>query len=147
MIKVYLDNCCYNRPFDSQIHPQVILETTAKIQIQNLIKKEELQLVTSYALFMEINQSPFVQNAKLILDYIKKNTFQYISTEDEEEIILLRDKIMLSGIKKFDATHIACAIFSECDYFITTDYRLLKYKTDDIVIINPYEFLEVYRNE
>jgi len=26
-----------------------------------------------------------------------------------------------SGIKEFDALHIACAIEAECDYFITTD--------------------------
>ena len=27
---VYLDNCCFNRPYDNQLHPLVKLETQAK---------------------------------------------------------------------------------------------------------------------
>jgi len=29
-MKVYLDNCCFNRPFDDQSSPVVRLETEAK---------------------------------------------------------------------------------------------------------------------
>ncbi len=34
MISVYLDNCCYNRPYDDQNQPKVYLETQAKLLIQ-----------------------------------------------------------------------------------------------------------------
>ena len=30
-MRVYLDNCCYNRPFDNQGQIKVFLETLAKL--------------------------------------------------------------------------------------------------------------------
>ena len=47
---------------------------------------------------------------------------------------------MKTGIKFKDACHIACAIMGKADYLISTDNRLLKYKTDEIKLINPFEF-------
>ena len=47
-IKVYLDTCVYNRPFDDQRQLIVELETRAKIFIQNLIINGKLDLVVSY---------------------------------------------------------------------------------------------------
>lgn len=40
-----------------------------------------------------------------------------------------------------DAFHIACAIFSESDFFITTDDRVLKYQSKKIEIVTPGEFI------
>jgi hypothetical protein len=37
-MKIYLDNCSYNRPFDEQASMVVRFETDAKLQIQELIK-------------------------------------------------------------------------------------------------------------
>jgi hypothetical protein len=38
-MKVYLDNCCYNRPYDDQENLPVSLEAQAKLYVQSLIKK------------------------------------------------------------------------------------------------------------
>jgi len=38
MTIVYLDVCCYNRPFDSQIQMRVRLETEAKLFLQEMAK-------------------------------------------------------------------------------------------------------------
>ena len=46
-----------------------------------------------------------------------------------------------------DASHLACAIISGCDYFITTDKRLLKYKTDEIKVINPVDFIRIREDD
>ena len=42
-----------------------------------------------------------------------------------------------------DACHIACAIIAECDVFLTTDKRVLKYQptNTNIRILNPATFL------
>lgn len=48
---------------------------------------------------------------------------------------------MKTGVKMKDAYHIACAILSSCDYFLTTDDRLLKYNTSEIQMANPLEFV------
>ncbi|MFO7884916.1 MAG: hypothetical protein R6U68_08850 [Desulfobacteraceae bacterium] len=33
-MKIYLDNCCFNRPFDDQTSLRIRLETEAKLDIQ-----------------------------------------------------------------------------------------------------------------
>ena len=33
---IYLDNCCYNRPYDDQSYMRINLETQAKLHIQVL---------------------------------------------------------------------------------------------------------------
>ena len=33
-MKIYLDNCCYNRPYDDQTYIRIHLETEAKLHIQ-----------------------------------------------------------------------------------------------------------------
>jgi hypothetical protein len=35
--RIYLDNCCFNRPYDNQNNLLVLLETEAKLFIQDLI--------------------------------------------------------------------------------------------------------------
>ena len=45
-------------------------------------------------------------------------------------------------MKTADAFHISCAIEGECDYFITTDKQLLKYKNNEIIICNPVQFFD-----
>mgnify|MGYP007025184338 CR=1 FL=1 len=32
-MKIYLDNCCYNRPFDNQTHERIHLESEAILMI------------------------------------------------------------------------------------------------------------------
>ena len=46
----------------------------------------------------------------------------------------------MRDIETRDAIHIAAAIYAECDVFLSTDIRALKYKTDEIRLMNPVEF-------
>jgi predicted nucleic acid-binding protein len=45
------------------------------------------------------------------------------------------------GAKEKDAYHVASAIYAKCEYFISTDIRLLKCKTDKIKMVTPIEFV------
>jgi hypothetical protein len=47
-IKVYLDNCTYNRPFDDQEQIKIFLETEAKKHIQRYIVEKRMDLVYYY---------------------------------------------------------------------------------------------------
>ena len=58
-----------------------------------------------------------------------------------DDIVLAGSEIMAHGIKPGDALHIACAIKSGCDYFITTDRGLLNRNIANIIIINPIDFV------
>ena len=48
-MRVYLDNCCYNRPFDDQSQLKVRLETEAKLAIQAMMRTGVLEYVWSDA--------------------------------------------------------------------------------------------------
>ncbi len=39
-MKIYLDNCCFNRPYDNQSFLSISIEAQAKLQIQSLIKEK-----------------------------------------------------------------------------------------------------------
>jgi predicted nucleic acid-binding protein len=38
--------------------------------------------------------------------------------------------------------HLSCAINAKADYFITVDDGILKYKTNEISIFDPIEFIK-----
>ncbi|MBP5468603.1 MAG: hypothetical protein J6Z11_05090 [Candidatus Riflebacteria bacterium] len=141
-MKIYLDNCCYNRPYDNQSFIKISLEAQCKLFIQNLIKNKKLELVTSYMLMYENSLNPFPMRKQPIEEFINKNTSVFIPYEKhdiiEKEALLIMD----TGIKYKDACHIACSMLGQCNYFITTDIRLLKYKTNKIIIINPVDFVK-----
>jgi predicted nucleic acid-binding protein len=56
----------------------------------------------------------------------------------------MAERVEQTGVKAFDALHIACAITAGCDYYITVGKRLLKYHDSRITICNPIEFLNHY---
>ena len=41
-----------------------------------------------------------------------------------------------------DAHHVASAIIAGCDYLVTTDDRLLKFKSNQITILDPIDFIK-----
>lgn len=65
-MKVYLDNCCYNRPYDDQSYLKISLETQAKIKIQDMIKNKEIELVSSFMSRYEADKSPYELRKTLI---------------------------------------------------------------------------------
>lgn len=141
-MKVYLDNCCFNRPYDDQSYLKISLESQAKLKIQNMIKNKEIELATSFMSRYEANQSPFELRKLPIIQFIDTNTTSYVPGEIYEE--KLQDKvneIMTTGVKYKDAVHVACAIYAGADYLLTTDIRLLKYHTDEIKLLNPIDFI------
>ncbi|MCL1904384.1 MAG: hypothetical protein FWF94_08195 [Oscillospiraceae bacterium] len=141
-LKIYLDNCCYNRPFDDLSQAKVRNEATAKVFIQSLIKFDSVTLYSSFMLFKEINDNPNESNKEHILRFVTEYSSFFVSDKRENDIIPISEDIMKKGIKKKDATHLACSIFSKCDFFITTDRRLTKYKTDKIEVLNPIDFVK-----
>ena len=140
-MRIYLDNFCYNRPYDDQSQISISLESQAKLHIQRLIIENKIDLVSSYVLMAENNANPHESRKQNIFDFIEENSIVFVSEANFDKIIEMAKPIIETGIKQPDACHIACAILAHCDYFITTDKRVLKYVTDDIKILNPTNFL------
>lgn len=140
-MRVYLDNCCFNRPYDDQSYMSIHLEAQAKLRVQNLICNGKLELATSYMLDFENGQNPYAMRKTAIADFMADNATIYVSNAKLKEISEQAHSIMKTGVKYKDACHVACAILSECDYFLTTDRRLLKYQTDKLKMMNPIDFV------
>ena len=145
MLKIYLDNCCYGRPFDNQKDRIIFVETQAKLGIQSLVKYKAVELVYSSISIQEVVDAPFEEIRNSVLEFIYNYAKHYVGKDDNEIAIALTDEIMKTGIKLKDASHTACAIIAKCDYLITTDKRLLKYSDSRIKIVNPVEFLDIWR--
>ncbi|VFM96165.1 MAG: hypothetical protein BECKG1743E_GA0114224_100406 [Candidatus Kentron sp. G] len=65
-MRVYLDNCAFNRPFDDQGHIRIRLEAEAKLYLQEKIKNREIALVWSYILDIENDRNPFEEKRNAI---------------------------------------------------------------------------------
>ena len=140
-MRVYLDNCSYNRPYDDQTQMRIHLETQAKLHIQDMIRQKQIELVTSYVLDFENSNNRSIQKKIAIEKFMKEYATLYVSNQNEEDIRKTADSIMRTGVKEKDAYHVACAIIAECNYFITTDDRLLKYQSERIKLVTPGEFI------
>lgn len=140
-MRVYLDNCSYNRPYDDQSQMRIYLETQAKLHIQDMIRQKQIELVTSYVLDFENDNNRSIQKKTAIEKFMKEYAAWYVSNQNVEEITEIATRIMETGIKEKDAYHVACAVMAECDYFISTDDRLLKYQSEAVQLVTPGEFI------
>jgi len=142
--KIYLDNCTFNRPFDKRNQLSIVLEADAKLYIQQSILEKRIDLVWSYILDFENDANPFKERRFAVKQWQKLA----ITDIDENEQIL-KNAINLTklGLKSKDALHVACAMFAECDFFITTDSNILKKlkKYSKIRAISPIEFIYLFK--
>lgn len=134
--EVYLDNCCFNRPFDDQSSLTIRLETEAILDIQEKIESDYLSLGWSYILDFENNANPFSERR---VEVLKWKTLADSFVSERSAIISKMDGLVSVGLKPLDALHIACAIELKCDYFLTVDKGILKKAAEisKIEIINP----------
>ena len=137
-LRIYLDSCCYNRPYDNQAQLRIELETKAKLSIQQQVIEDKVILVSSLILEFETNDNPYHIRRRVIKDFLG-NAKEYV--DNNEVVVNTAKEIRSTGIKTKDAAHVASAIYAGCDYFISTDDRLLKYKDDRIRLINPIDFI------
>jgi hypothetical protein len=122
-VRVYLDNCCFNRPFDSQDQLRVRLETEAKLDIQARLLRGELELAWSYVLDFENAANPFPERRDEIAWW---REVARVDVEETPDTLRLASQLGARGISAKDALHVACAIGGRCDVFLPTDDRLLR---------------------
>ena len=144
IMKIYLDNCCFNRPFDDQSQIRIKLEAEAKLQIQGDIQDEKFELVWSYILEAENIANPFEERKRAILEW-KRRSIMII--KEEETILKKARQLTEFGLRSKDALHLACAIAAGCKYFITTDDKIINKQNliAELILTDPIGFIkEVY---
>ena len=140
---IYLDNCCFNRPFDDQSQVRVLLETEAKLAIQDRIRSGSLQLAWSYILDFENDANPFEDRRISISPW---RSLASVDVSESEEIVARAERLSDIGFKPKDALHVSCAIEANCTVFLSTDKGIVsKAKlVPELAILNPvdYDFTE-----
>jgi predicted nucleic acid-binding protein len=137
-MRLYLDNCSFNRPFDDQNQLKIRLETEAKLFIQAGIADGRFELVWSYILEFENNQNQFYDKRNSIYEWKK---IAGIHCVENNEIVALAENLKKMNVRTKDALHIACSIYTKSDYFITVDRKLCNLCLKDMRIINPLVFI------
>ncbi|MBR2304211.1 MAG: hypothetical protein IJ871_03630 [Ruminococcus sp.] len=147
-MRIYLDNCCYNRPYDDQTQFKVTMETRAKLHIQRAVMNGKYELVGSFILEYENSKNIDIAKKRLIKAFQDKYSTYYVPIERKPTLESKVAEIMEYGIKYKDAVHVACAIYASCEYLLTTDIKFQKhYKGNEITIINPIEFIQITEEE
>jgi len=142
--RIYLDNCCFNRPYDDQSNLNVHLEAEAKLFIQSEILNNTFELIWSFMMDYEILSNPF--NDRQVA-FLKWKNIAVVDIDPIEEILIKGKILNQKNIKRKDALHIACAIKAECEYFLTTDIKVLKKDIPEIKLINPIDFVRRFFQE
>ena len=140
-MRIYLDNCCYNRPFDGQTQIKVRLETLSKLHIQHQIRAGVYDLIWSDVLDYENMKNPFDDRRDIIALW-RNRAIEIVSSEVEETLTLAESLCVEHNFKTYDALHVACAIQANCSYFITTDKKLIREDVPQIKIVNPMMFID-----
>ena len=140
-MRINLDCCALNRPYDDLTQMTVNLEAQAKLHIQFWIQSGKYDLVSSEMLMKEIDDCPFEIRRKGITNFVEENSTIHVGPGNNQKINQIAHDIMKTGIKYKDACHIASAIIGKCDCLISTDKRLLKYHTDALKLLDPIQFV------
>ncbi len=122
-MRLYFDMCVYNRPFDDQSQPRIMIETQIFIMLWMMISKGRFDLVNSFALEYENSKNPNIENMLRISDFLGYST-KYITCD--ENILDRSLELEKWGLMGMDAVHIACAEKAKADFFITCDDDLIK---------------------
>lgn len=148
LLKIYLDNCCYNRLFDDRSNIKNYLEREAILIIMQKVYEGEDEIIGSDIL--EIEMAKIANSEKrgnvegvyrsLILDSNRKKLNEGIENRAKEIM-------KITNIKAFDSLHLASAE-AGADILLTTDIKFLrmcKKISCQVDVKNPIEYvMEVF---
>jgi predicted nucleic acid-binding protein len=122
-MKIYLDVCCLNRPFDDITQDRVRLESEAVLTILGHAQTENWILISSEVVDIEISKIPDDERKQKV-SFLSSTLKSYVTVDEDIERRAM--ELAELNFKPFDAFHIACAEKGGADVFLTTDDDLLK---------------------
>lgn len=139
-MRIYLDMCCFNRPYDDQTQSRIRIETEAKVVIQQKINNAECELLWSSILDFECAKNPFEEHRIAILNWRLVASAMVMA---DKSVLERAASLMTCGVGVYDALHVACSIAGGAEVFVTTDDRLLKRlrAADGVVAMLPQDAL------
>ena len=141
-MRVYLDICAIQRPFDDQAQPRVRAEAEAVLSVLDLRRAGAVSLVASGAHVVETAKCPYPNRRAHIEDVLAVSEV-YVS--GAPAVLRRAQSYRARGIKRLDAIHLASPVEAGADFFCTTDDSLLKRgreaDTDRTAVVSPLELV------
>lgn len=149
-MKLYLDNCCYNRPYDDQTQARIHMESEAVLAIINKCKQNNDEIIGSPVLDFEIEQIVNIEkcnNVKNFYDQTINRRFEY----NVDILKRVKELFKKTTIRTLDRFHLAFAENADVDVLLTTDDKFEKACSKislKLQVKNPLVFLlEVLRDD
>lgn len=142
-MKIYLDACCLNRPFDDQDQHRIRLESEAILIIIDTIYRDKWEWIGSETLIVELENTPDIDKRNHLKE-LASNIHTIVNLNDRE--MSRAEELQRLGFKAYDAMHIACSETANVDIFLTTDDKLLKMANRErerlnIKVANPINWI------
>ena len=140
MVRLYLDNCCYHRPFDDLTQKRIEQEADAVNLILSLSKQGIVNIVSSVFVDMEMNRTPNAVKRRKVLEIYRYDEYHELNTEIKNVARLFQSY----GLKPFDSLHLAVAETQQVDCLLTTDDDFIKQSMrfeHHTKVANPYVFI------
>ena len=122
-MRIYLDNCCLQRPLDDQTQPRIRVETEAVFAVLATVQGGEQSLLSSEALEYEVSRIPDEARRKDVLEVLALASERLQLTNISEALALTLEQ---KGMRAMDAIHLALASTAKADFFCTCEDRLFR---------------------
>ena len=122
-MRLYLDNCCLQRPLDDQTQPRIRVETEAVFAVLATIQGGEQTLLSSEALDYEVSRIPDEARRREVFGVLALASERLQLSEISEALALALEQ---HGLSAMDAVHLALASIAKADFFCTCDDRLFR---------------------
>jgi len=137
---IYLDTCCYGRPYDDQSQNQTGSESLAIMTVFFGYLCDVCELIGSEVVEFEISQIPDdIKRADIQRLYSVVSRRVELSPSIEQRAVALQRH----GLKAFDSLHLAAAESAGADVLLTVDKDFIKYAKNagsPVRVENPIKF-------
>ena len=143
ILRIYLDVCCLNRPFDDQRQDRIRLEAEAVLLIMGRCEAGAWQWLSSAVVEEEVNHTPSSERRSRVRQMLSGAHGTVALTD---VAISRAQELKALGFRTYDALHLACAEQATVDIFLTTDDRVLRIATRhtaqlQVRVANPLAWL------
>jgi predicted nucleic acid-binding protein len=141
MLKIYLDTCCYSRPFDDLTQSKILSEAQAVQDVVELSKSGELTIMSSQFVKYEIDSIPLIEKRDKVGGFYHYDEYHLLT----DKLGRLAKYYQTFGMKTFDSLHLATAETNGADFLLTTDSDFIKFAlrcSHNVKVVNPRDFVK-----
>jgi hypothetical protein len=142
---VYLDTCCYGRPFDLPQTPQKRAEAAAIDDILKKRERGELRIIGSTVTSFEIGQIIDAATRKTIDAYYCKFITEDVAPPAAQVYTRADILVAAGGLGALDSQHLAIAEDIGADFLLTVDKTFIKkcniLNLTTVNVMNPLDFV------